>query len=216
VKGRQALRRDARGLALIVAIACVHSGCAQHIGKKAAEGAANELRRQAEARPEKPAQVAAENAVVGVVDALDDPAQRARIDSLIAQAVSVAATAAVEKATRQLVAELGSDGEGPLAVSIARTGGRVSAAAVGSVGSELIALAPECAGPDPLGCIEKRLQQTARSTAASFSAGVRETLGWQLLLVAFALGGVGGVLGTWLWSLLHERQERRRARFRTA
>ena len=215
MKGRQALRRGARGLALIVAIACVQSGCARHVGKQAAEGAATELRRQAEARPEKPAHEAAENAVVGVVDALDDPAQRARIDSLIAQAVSAAATAAVEKATRQLVAELGSDGEGPLAVSLARTGERASAAAVGGVGSELIALAPECAGPDPLGCIERRLQQTARSTAASFSAGVRETLGWQLLLVAFALGAVGGVLGTWLWSLLHERQERRRA-LRTA
>jgi hypothetical protein len=216
VNGRQALRRAAPSLAFIVAIACVHPGCAQHIGKQAAEGAANELRRQAEARPEKPAHEAAENAVVGVVDALDDPAQRARIDSLIAQAVSAAATAAVEKATRQLVAELGSDGDGPLAVSIARTGQRVSAAAVGGVGGELIALAPECAGPDPLGCLEKRLQQTARSTAASFSAGVRETLGWQLLLVAFALGAVGGMLGTWLWSLLHERQERRRAPLRTA
>jgi hypothetical protein len=216
VSGRQTLRRGARSLAFIAAIACVHPGCAQHIGKQAAQGAATELRRQAEARPEKPAHEAAENAVVGVVDALDDPAQRARIDSLIAQAVSAAATAAVEKATRQLVAELGSNGEGPLAVSIAKTGERAAAAAVGGVGSELSALAPECAGPDPLGCLEKRLQQTARSTAASFSAGVRETLGWQLLLVAFALGALGGMLGTWLWSLLHERQERRRASLRTA
>ena len=175
--------------------------------QQAAEGAATELRRQAEARPEKPAHEA-ENAVVGVVDALDNPAQRARIDSLIAQAVSAA--------TRQLVAELGSNGQGPLAVSIAKTGERAAAAAIGGVGSELSVLAPECAGPDPLGCLEKRLQQTARSTAASFSAGVRETLGWQLLLVAFALGAVGGMLGTWLWSLLHERQERRRASLRTA
>jgi len=46
--------------------------------------------------------------------------------------------------------------------------------------------------------------------AASFSAGVRETLGWQLILVAFGLGAVGGVLGTWLWSVLQDRQGRRR------
>ena len=49
-----------------------------------------------------------------------------------------------------------------------------------------------------------------------FPAGVRDTLGWQLLLVAFGLGAGGGVLGTWFWSLLHDRQVRRRASLRTA
>jgi hypothetical protein len=215
VNERQALRRGARGFAFVVAIACCHTGCAQHIGKKAAEGAVTELRRQSAEGAQKPAHAIAENATLGVVDTLDDPAQRERIDRLVSEAVAAAAAAAVEKAAQQLVAELGPNGQGPLAVSIARTGENLSAATVGRVGSELVALAPECAGPDPLACIEKRLQQTARTTAASFSAGVRETLGWQLLLVAFGLGAVGGVLGTWLWSLLHERQERRRS-LRTA
>ena len=105
-----------------------------------------------------------------------------------------------------MVAELGPDGEGPLAVSLSRTGERVSAAAVGSVGAEIALLAPECVGPDPLGCLERRLQQTARSTAASFTAGVKDTAGWQLLLVAFALGAGGGLLGAWLWSLRHFRR----------
>jgi hypothetical protein len=214
VNGRQALRRGMRGFAFIVAIACVASGCAEHISKKAAEGAIGGLKQQAPPG-EKPAHVIAENAVLGVVDTLDEPAQRERIDRIVAQAVSTAATAAVENATRQLVADLGPDGRGPLAVSIARTGENVSAATLARLGNELAALAPECAGPDPLGCIEKRLQQISRSTAASFSQGVRETIGWQLLLVAFGVGVGGGVLGTWLWSLLHERQERRRA-LRTA
>ena len=138
--------------------------------------------------------------------ALDTPEQRARIDRLVAQAVSVATTAAVETAARQLVAELGPDGRGPLAVSMSRTGERVTSSVTDEVGGELAALLPECPGPDRLGCLERRLQQTARTTAASFTSGVKETLGWQLLLVAFALGAGGGVTGAWLWSLRHHRR----------
>jgi hypothetical protein len=206
-RGR-ALRRGARGIALLAALAVVpFFACAERVGKRAAAGAVAELQKQNGNPPDKkPAYAAAESAVQGAVAALDEPAQRAQIDRLVAEAVSVAATTAVEKATRQLVAELGPDGQGPLAVSFTRTGERVSAAAVGTVSSEIAALAPECAGPDPLGCIERRLQQTARATAASFSAGIRDTIGWQLLLVAFGLGAGGGVLGTWLWSLRHERR----------
>jgi len=210
VTGRQALRRGMRGFAFIVAIACVAVGCAGRISQNATEGALAGLKKEADAQPVPPAHQIAENAVRGVVDTLDEPAERARIDKIVAQAVSTAATAAVENATRQLIADLGPDGRGPLAVSLARTGEEMSAATVSRLGSELAALAPECAGPDPLGCIEQRLQRTARATAASFSAGVRETLGWQLILVAFGLGAVGGVLGTWLWSVLQDRQGRRR------
>jgi hypothetical protein len=192
---------------VLAALAGVPLGCAERLGQRAAAGAVGELKKQNGNDPDKqPAHVAAENAVEGAVAALDEPAQRAHIERVISEAVAVAATTAVENATRQLVAELGPDGQGPLAVSFTRTGERVSAAAVGTVSSEIAALAPECAGPDPLGCIERRLQQTARATAASFSAGVRDTLGWQLLLVAFGLGAGGGVLGTWLWSLRHERR----------
>jgi hypothetical protein len=185
----------------------------EHISKAATEGAFAGLQHQKTDDPSKqPARIAAENATKGAVAALDAPEQRARIERLVSEAVSAAATAAVENATRQLVEELGPEGQGPLAASFARTGERISAAAVSSVGGELAALAPACDGPDPLSCIERRLQQAARTTAASFSAGVRDTLGWQLLLVAFGLGAGGGVLGTWLWSLRHDRHERRRLR----
>ena len=154
------------------------------------------LRRSPAAGPEQQiARVAATRAVEGAVSALEEPAQRAIIQRLVNEAVSAAATLAVEKATQQMLAELGPDGEGPLAVSLSRTGERVSAAAVGGVGSRDRALAPECVGPDPLGCLERRLQQTARSTAASFTAGVKETAGWQLLLVAFVLGAGRGPAG---------------------
>jgi hypothetical protein len=213
VTTRQTFRRLLRAFVMIGALAVLGSACAQHIGKQAAAGAVSEMQRQSAANPDNPqVQKVAAKAVEGAVTELDSPAEVARIDHLVSQAASTAANAAVAKATEKLMAQLGEQGEGPLAVSFARTGQRVSAAAVGSVGSELLALAPECAGPDPLACIEKRLQQTARTTAASFSAGVRETLGWQFLLVAFGLGAGGGVLGTWLWSL---RPVRRRS-LRTA
>ena len=192
---------------MIGALAVVGSGCAQRIGKQAAGGAVAEMQRQAAANPDNPhVQQVAAKAVEGAVTELDSPEEVARIDHLVSQAAATAADAAVARATEKLMAQLGAEGDGPLAVSFARTGERVSAATLGSVGNELLALAPECAGPDPLACIEKRLQQTARTTAASFSAGVRETLGWQLLLVAFGLGAGGGVLGAWLWSLRLERR----------
>jgi hypothetical protein len=207
VTAGRALRLSARGIALIAALAGVASGCAGLMGKRAAEGAVKAIEAQASAGPEQQiARVAATRAVEGAVSALEEPAQREIIQRLVNEAVSAAATLAVQQATQQMVAELGPDGDGPLALSLSRTGERVSASAVGSVGSEIARLAPECVGPDPLGCLERRLQQTARSTAASFTAGVRDTVGWQLLLVAFVLGAGGGLLGAWLWSLRHVRR----------
>ena len=211
--GPATFRRCARELVIIAALAGVDAGCASYIGKQASKGAVAELQKEAQANPDKPQmQSAGAKAVEGALTELDSPKEVARIEHMVSEAASAAATAAVADATRQLMLELGADGEGPLAVSFTRTGQRVSSAAVGSavgsVGSELLALAPECAGPDPLACIEKRLQQTARATAASFSEGVRQTLGWQLLLVAFGLGAGGGVLGAWIWSL---RDVRRRS-----
>jgi hypothetical protein len=207
VTAGRALGRSARGIAFTAALAGASSGCAGILGKRAAEGAIKGLEEKASSEPEQQiARIAATRAVEGAVSALEEPAQRAIIQRLVNDAVSAAATLAVENATRQMVAELGPDGDGPLAVSLSRTGERVSAAAVGGVGSEIAQLAPECVGPDPLGCLERRLQQTARLTAASFTAGVKETAGWQMLLVAFTLGAGGGLLGAWLWSLRHFRR----------
>lgn len=197
----QALRRCVRGLLVAAALAGFAPACAHRMGKEAAKGAVAELRQQsAENSGERPMHIAGANAVKGAVEALDAPEQRAAIDRMITQAVSAAATSAVRDATQQFIEQLGPDGQGPLAVSLARTGERVSASAVGSVGSELAALLPECAGPDQMGCIERRLQQTARTTAASFTAGIKDSVGWHFLLIAFALGVGGGAIGAWLWS----------------
>jgi hypothetical protein len=105
-----------------------------------------------------------------------------------------------------MVVSLGPDGRGPLAVSLSRTGEQAVTNAVGGLGTQLATLVPECTGPDQLACIEQRLQRTAHATAASFTSGVKESIGWQVLLVAFGLGAGGGVLGAWLWSLRHYRR----------
>jgi hypothetical protein len=208
VKARGPRRRFAWAGAVAVACACLHPGCAERIGKKAAQGAVSELQRQHDQNPDRrPIKIAAASAVEGAVEALDTPEQRARIERLLAQAIAAAAQTAVREATREMVVSLGPDGQGPLATSLSRTGENLATSAVGGVGAQLASLVPECAGPDQLDCIERRLQRTARSTAASFTSGVKETLGWQLMLVAFVLGAGGGVLASWLWSL---RQYRRR------
>jgi DNA-binding protein YbaB len=205
---------------LVAFVAAALSACAERIGKNAAAGAMAELQKErassATDTNKQVVRIAGERAVEGVVEALDAPEQREAIKRLIADAVSAAAASAVEETTRRMIAELGPGGEGPLADTLVRTGERVSAAAavaaMGGMGSELAGLLPECSGPDRMECIDRRLQQTARSTAASFTSGVKDSLGWQLLLLMFMLGAGGGVLGAWLWSL---RPVRRRE-FRTA
>jgi hypothetical protein len=201
-------------LAAVVGLAGSQPGCAERIGHKAAAGAISELKRHAaeEDQNKQPSRVAGARAVEGAVSALDEPQQREAIQRLVAEAVSVATRTAVDNATQAIIAQLGPDGRGPLGVSLSRTGERVSASAVGGLGSELATLLPECNGPDRMDCINKRLQETARTTAASFTKGVKDSIGWHLLLIMFALGAGGGVLGAWLWSLRLERRRSFRAR----
>src|SRR4029079_9958613 len=132
--------------------------------------------------------------VEGAVAALDAPEQREAIRRLISETVAVATATAVDESTRHWIAACGPDGQGPLAVSLARTSERVSAAGTDGIGDELAGLMPGCTGPDRTECIQRRLQETARSTAASFTSGVKDSIGWRLLLLMFMLGAGGGVL----------------------
>lgn len=164
-------------------------------------------------------EIAAERAVQGAMKALDDPEQQARIQKMISAAVAAVTRTMVEDASAQLMAELGPNGSGPLAVSMSQAGQRVSASVaggvvggvVGGMGTQLASLVPECNGPNRAACLQQRLQETTRTTAASFSRGVRDSIGWQFLLLAFALGAVGGALGSWLWSLRTARRSWRTA-----
>jgi hypothetical protein len=218
-------RRPTRRLALIAALACT-AGCAHRMGEQASSGALRGLKQASAGIAEEAAQtppeqqlsrLLAQRAVEGAVDALDTPEQRAQIERIVAGAVATATRAAVDSATSQLIGQLGAQGEGPLGRSLASTGAQVSTAistalvqsVVGGVGAELSALTPDCGGADRLTCIQGRLNAMARSTAAGFTSGVKESIGWQLLFLAFAGGTVAGALGSWLWSRGHSRSRRR-------
>ena len=107
---------------------------------------------------------------------------------------------AVDDAVHGLVADLGSHGQGPLAVSLADTSKNVSAAAVGSALDQLHDLFPGCRGPDAVACVNRQIASMSQSAAIGFSAGLRQTIGWALLIFAGLIGLLMGLLSHWLWS----------------
>jgi hypothetical protein len=120
--------------------------------------------------------------------------------SPVALLMGQAARSAVDDAIRGLVADLGSHGEGPLAASIAGTGKNVSAAVVGSALEQLDELFPGCRGPDAVACVNRQIASMSQSAAVGFSAGLRQTIGWALLIFAGLIGLLMGLLSHWLWS----------------
>jgi hypothetical protein len=121
--------------------------------------------------------------------------------SPVAELIAQAARSGIETAVQEVVDSLGGRGKGPLAQSIASTGREVSASVVGSALDKLTALFPGCSGPDAMDCINRQLQTTTQSAATGFSKGIRDSIGWQLLLGAVLLGLVAGIIAHWLWSL---------------
>jgi hypothetical protein len=120
--------------------------------------------------------------------------------SPVALLMGQAARSAVEDAVHQVVVNLGGGGEGPLAASIASTGKNVSAAVVGSALDQLTQLFPGCRGPDAVACINRQVAVMSQSAAVGFSTGLRQSIGWPLLIVAGLIGLLMGLLGHWLWS----------------
>jgi hypothetical protein len=124
----------------------------------------------------------------------------ARGVSPVALLMGQAARTAIEDAIRELVVDLGGHGEGPLAASLAGTGKTVSAAVVGSALDQLTELFPGCRGPDAVACIDHQIAAMSQSAAVGFSTGLRQSIGWPLLVVAGLIGLLLGLLGHWLWS----------------
>jgi len=120
--------------------------------------------------------------------------------SPIAVLTGQVARTAVDATVRGLVADLGGDGQGPLAASIAGTGKNVSAAVVGSALDQLNELFPGCHGPDAVACVNRQIASMSQSAAIGFSAGLRQTIGWALLIFAGLIGLLMGLLTHWLWS----------------
>jgi hypothetical protein len=208
LKAKVALFR-AVGLGMILLCATLATSCAgKSMGSSATAGAIEEIRRQKSDDPSTQiTRIAAERAVEGALDTVDEPERREQMQELATLIASAAADAAVRDFARRMVTELGPEGEGPLATSLTGTGERISAAVVGSARAELAGMFPGCAGPDPFDCIEKRVERMTRSAGAGFAAGMRDSLGWPFLILAAFLGFLAGILGHWVWSLrLHNQR----------
>jgi hypothetical protein len=124
-----------------------------------------------------------------------------------------ATDAAVGTALGRVAFALG--GDQPLGRGVVTTSARATDAAVGAALAELF---PECRGDDAAAaaCRRDRVQALTRATAASVTAGVRDSLRWPLLAVfLFLAAAVGLALGALVHWALGERRRRPRA-FRPA
>jgi hypothetical protein len=108
--------------------------------------------------------------------------------------------AATDDALGRVAAQLGN--EGPLRQSLVTTGAIATDAAVGAALTEIF---PGCVGDDAAAaaCRRGRMQDFTRSTAASITAGVRDSIGWPLLLLAALVGAMTGVLLHWALTARH-------------
>ena len=95
------ISHSVEALAACLFIACALFGCAsgQRLGRGATSGALDELREESRAREERgeraPLEQAAGNAVVGALDALDDPARQEQLGRVVGRAAESAVRGAV-------------------------------------------------------------------------------------------------------------------------
>jgi hypothetical protein len=118
----------------------------------------------------------------------------------VALVVGKVARTAVDDALRGVVADLGSHGQGPLAASMAAAGKSVSGAVVTGALDQLGELFPGCRGADAVACVNRQIASMSQSAAIGFAAGLRQTIGWALLIFAGLIGLLMGVLSHWIWS----------------
>ncbi len=92
--------------------------------------------------------------------------------------------------SRQLQAELGKDGSGPLATAMAASTERMTAAATAGMRKELEGLTGPCSDPEPRKCLEREVHELGK---AAFS-GALEGIRIPLLVLIFMLGFVACLL----------------------
>ena len=119
------------------------------------------------------------------------------------------AHAATASAMQEVAAALGPHGS--LSASLAEAGGRVSASVIDTTTARLGEIFPGCSGPDAQSCREQRLRDLTRAAGAGFSLGVRDVLGWPIVVMATLIGMVLGAAGHRAWT-----SRRTRLRLRTA
>jgi hypothetical protein len=105
---------------------------------------------------------------------------------------------ATEDALGRVAVQL--SGQGPLRANLVSTSASATDAAVGAALTDLF---PGCPGDgaEAAACRRRQIQSLTRATAASISAGMRDSFAWPLLLLAAGLGLSVGVLVHWGVSL---------------
>lgn len=119
------------------------------------------------------------------------------------------ARAAADDALRKVAVELGENGR--LSTTLAGAGQRLSASVVEGASTKLADLVPGCSGADGPACRQRRLRELTRAAGAGFSAGIRDAIGWPLLIVAAGLGGLAGASVHRLWVTRRTRRQFRPA-----
>jgi hypothetical protein len=112
--------------------------------------------------------------------------------------------AATEDALGRVAVALG--GDGALSTGLVTTSAKATDAAVTAALAELF---PECRGDDAAAasCRRERVQALTRATAASVTAGVRDSLAWPLLFLAVAVGLTLGALAHWALTARRRRPQ---------
>jgi hypothetical protein len=90
--------------------------------------------------------------------------------------------------SKQLQAELGPSGDGPLAKSLTAMTEQMSGAAANGLARGLTPELGDCDGADRAQCTERRVQQLSRSAAVGFAQGLGAALSIPLLVVGFVSG----------------------------
>jgi hypothetical protein len=119
--------------------------------------------------------------------------------------VEAVAEQAARAFSRQVVADLGRAGDGPLATSLSAMTEQMSASMARGARSDLAPLFPECRGADASTCLDRAVERMSRASSAGVAAGIRASLGAWPLVLAFGGGAFSALAMAWAWAVYRAR-----------
>jgi hypothetical protein len=132
--------------------------------------------------------------------------ERGRSGATPATPVEAVAEQAARAFSRQLLAEIGPSGQGPLSTSLAAMTERLTESMARGARGDLAPLFPECSGVDASQCLDRAVERMSRASSAGIAAGVRESLGAWPLVLAFGGGVLSTVVLAWGWGVYRARR----------
>src|SRR5581483_11859962 len=176
------------------------SGCAHRMGSQSTAGALAEINRHVEPEAgQTAAETVARRATRGIVDELNQPAQRDRID----QVMTSAADGFRGAMTEGLTDDLGADADGPVAQSIVALAERSAARATRGAMTTLLA---SCDPQSPT-CLDRRVSDLSTRAAVAFVDGVKQSLRSVALAIAFLAGAATVLVLAVIWRLLRRTSD---------